>query len=198
MYELSRNVALVKRLLSDVSYQSADNLVDGLTKYEEEGYNYQHYYGTDKMLVYNEDYDGYSYNPDYHNTGGYICPADVFYGRPKRASNTHGQWKVIVNLPGYTQTQRLEQCIYPQAPCSFISPNFHSMCLQKHSFVRLMAYSFQQGLHIDTFKLPTSCSCHVSSPKLTSFVVSQKPSISLYTPFPTLRPSPNPYTAYVG
>ena len=57
MYELSRNVALVKRLLSDVSYQSADNLVDGLTKYEEEGYNYQHYYGTDKMLVYNEDYE---------------------------------------------------------------------------------------------------------------------------------------------
>ena len=57
MYELSRNVALVKRLLSDVSYQSADNLVDGLTKYEEEGFNYQHYYGTDKMLVYNEDYE---------------------------------------------------------------------------------------------------------------------------------------------
>ena len=31
------------RLLSDISYQSADNLVDGLTKYQEENYNFRHY-----------------------------------------------------------------------------------------------------------------------------------------------------------
>lgn len=34
-----------QKLLADVTYQSADNLVDGLTKAEEEGYTHKHYYG---------------------------------------------------------------------------------------------------------------------------------------------------------
>jgi len=38
LHELDRNRPLVDRLLSDITYQSADNLVDGLTKLEEEGY----------------------------------------------------------------------------------------------------------------------------------------------------------------
>ena len=41
--ELDRSPGLVTRLLSDVSFQSADNLVDGLTKYQEENYNFRHY-----------------------------------------------------------------------------------------------------------------------------------------------------------
>jgi len=60
-YELEHNKSLVRRLLSDVSYQSADNLVDGLTKQQEEGYNYKHYYGTDQHLLYNADYQ---YRPE--------------------------------------------------------------------------------------------------------------------------------------
>ena len=39
-FELDRNKQVVTSLLSDISYQSADNLVDGLTKYQEENYNY--------------------------------------------------------------------------------------------------------------------------------------------------------------
>ena len=39
-FELDRNKLIVSRLLSDISYQSADNLVDGLTKYQEEYDNY--------------------------------------------------------------------------------------------------------------------------------------------------------------
>ena len=31
-------------------------LVDGLTKHEEEGYSYKHYYGSDKLLLYRADY----------------------------------------------------------------------------------------------------------------------------------------------
>ncbi len=37
---------------------------------------------------------GYSYAEDYYKQGGYICPSDIFYGRPKRAVNTYGKWKV--------------------------------------------------------------------------------------------------------
>lgn len=44
------------RILSDITYQSADNLVDGLTKIEEEGYNYAHYYGAGSHKTYKDDY----------------------------------------------------------------------------------------------------------------------------------------------
>ena len=70
------------------------------------------------------DFSGYHYAHDYYKKGGYLCPSDIYYGRPKRAMNTYGKWKVIVNLPDeyyakgygkgmekYSQTQRLEQCM---------------------------------------------------------------------------------------
>ena len=66
-----------------------------------------------------------SRSQDYYKDGGYVCPSDIFYGRPKRAINTYGKWKVVVNLPDeyyakgygkgyekYTQTARLEQCMW--------------------------------------------------------------------------------------
>ena len=55
-HELERNKPLVDRILSDITYQSADNLVDGLTKLEEEGYNYAHYYGHGAQQSYKADY----------------------------------------------------------------------------------------------------------------------------------------------
>ncbi len=56
-YELEHNRPLVERLLSDITYQSADNLVDGLTRASEEGYTYEHYYGKKKkMQQYGKDY----------------------------------------------------------------------------------------------------------------------------------------------
>ena len=54
--ELDRNRPLVDRLLSDITYQSADNLVDGLTKIEEEGYTYEHYYGNKKYQTFGQDF----------------------------------------------------------------------------------------------------------------------------------------------
>merc|ERR1719208_409329 len=61
-HELERNKPLVDRILSDITYQSADNLVDGLTKIEEEGYNYAHYYGNGAHKSYKDDFNGYSYS----------------------------------------------------------------------------------------------------------------------------------------
>ena len=55
-YELKRNKELVDRLLSDITYQSADNLVDGLTKLEEEGYTYEHYYGDKHYQQFGPEY----------------------------------------------------------------------------------------------------------------------------------------------
>ena len=44
------------RILSDITYQSADNLVDGLTKAQEEGYTYHHYFGPGHHRAYGDDY----------------------------------------------------------------------------------------------------------------------------------------------
>jgi hypothetical protein len=179
--------------------------VDGLTKAVEERYNYKHYYGHKNVQPYAEDYSGYSYYEDYYKGGGYACPSDIFYGRPKRAVNTYGKWKVIVNLPDeyyekgygsgyekYTQTQRLEQCMYPKAPCSYIDPIIKSSCLQKHNFVRLLAYTYEEGLHIDSFKLPISCSCHLTKPshygQYPAFLPSLPYEDTTRTPYPPRQP----------
>ena len=65
--------------------------------------------------------DGQTHTAAYQEAGGYICPSDIVYGRVKRAVNTFGQWKVVVNLPDhfrhdpkykqYVQTSRLESCV---------------------------------------------------------------------------------------
>ncbi|CAL8148324.1 unnamed protein product [Orchesella dallaii] len=285
-----------KKLLTDVTYQSADNLVTGLTRAVEEGYTYKHYFGASHaqnvhLDKYKPPYHGYTYSTDYFKKGGYICPSDIYYARPKRAMNTYGKWKVIVNVDhvpehghekhghhgpygkeheghgkghghdsygkehghdgygkdhghdsygkdhghdgygkehghhghegygkehghdsygkehghdsygkqqghdsygkdghdahgygvdsylhaikkreykeykkSYTQTLRLEQCIYPNAPCSYVDSHYHSKCIQKHNFVRLVAWTHEEGLHVDTFKMPIACSCHVRQP----------------------------------
>ncbi|XP_037084247.1 uncharacterized protein LOC119104634 isoform X2 [Pollicipes pollicipes] len=172
LHELKRDPLLTARLMSDVTYQSADNLVDGLTKAEEEQYSRQHYYGEAGHDAHLPTTSGYAYSDSYQRDGGYICPSDVFYARVKRAVNTYNEWKVIVNMPDafvhdpaykqYVQTSRLESCVHPGGACSFVDHLFPSSCLQKHAFVRLVAYDPKRGLHVDSFKLPSACSCHLA------------------------------------
>ena len=165
--------------------------------------DYEYVITSSKEIILSCCFRGYHYDPSYATGGGYVCPSDVFYGRPLRAVNTYGEWKVIVNLPGekYTQTARLEQCVYPGAPCSYISQGFSSSCLQKYSFVRLLAYTHTQGLHIDTFKLPVACSCHVtlqftqSSDKIHTHKHTYLPPLT--TP-PSIEVSPSPYKVQLG
>ena len=138
-----------------------------------------------------------------------MCPADVSYARPQRARNTFGEWKVVINLPSsestgyrrYGQTVRLEQCIYPGAPCSYIAPGYSSSCLQKYSFVRLLAYTFSQGLHIDSFKLPVACSCHVtalSHPSIHLPPLRLQRSPPPPPPSTAVSHSPHPYKVSIG
>ena len=96
-----------------------------------------------------------------------------------------------VGYEKYTQTARLEQCMYPGAPCSYISTAYHSSCMQKYSFVRLLAYTFHQGLHIDSFKLPIACSCHVSTPSPYGPTTTSPQQSMVH------HPSPSPHPAMV-
>ncbi|KAI9553315.1 hypothetical protein GHT06_021213 [Daphnia sinensis] len=98
---------------------------------------------------------------------GFICPSDVAYSRPLRAKNTAGEWRVIVQdiaWPTYTQTQRTETCLFPEAACRTLAPCHFSKCLQKHTVHRMLSFDpcdAHKGIFIDTYKLPSACSCHI-------------------------------------
>ena len=47
---------MLDRVLGDIQNQSADNLVDGLVKEEEEMYSYEHYYGTQRHQVFSPSF----------------------------------------------------------------------------------------------------------------------------------------------
>lgn len=49
----------------------------------------------------------------------------------------------------------------PQSSCSFISENYRSSCVQVYNYHRLLTWDNKLGLHMDIFKIPTCCSCHV-------------------------------------
>ncbi|XP_034183042.2 neurotrophin 1 [Osmia lignaria lignaria] len=92
---------------------------------------------------------------------GFTCPSVVKYARPQLARAASGIWKYIINTGEHTQTLRLEKCSNPQSSCSFISENYRSSCVQVYNYHRLLTWDSKLGLHMDIFKVPTCCSCHV-------------------------------------
>ncbi|XP_046657543.1 neurotrophin 1-like isoform X1 [Daphnia pulicaria] len=147
--------SLVLKKYADVADQSADNLVDGLTSLAEAHFDYSNYKGK------------FFEKGHWSGDEGYICPSDVVYARPLRAVNVDGEWRVIVQenaWPGYTQTQRVETCLFPGATCRTLAPCFGSKCLQKYVYQRMLSFDPcdpQKGIFIDIYKLPSACSCHI-------------------------------------
>ncbi|XP_069979296.1 neurotrophin 1-like [Penaeus vannamei] len=96
---------------------------------------------------------------------GYICPSEVVYAMPKRAQNVEGKWRVIVNdVHYYSQTARLETCLFPEAACRALAPCYQSHCTQKSVYHRLLSFDPcdpYRGLFIDIYKMPSACSCHI-------------------------------------
>ena len=111
-----------------------------------------------------------------------LCRSSVYLAQPRRAKNLLGQWKVVVNLPGHkyrgiaiSQLVRVEECSRPNSECALQAragqtsrpaqqqqgPLARSRCLQHYENQRLVAWSHQQGLHVDIFRVPISCSCHI-------------------------------------
>lgn len=113
-----------------------------------------------------------------------MCRSSSYIAQPRRARNLLGHWKVVINLPGHmyrgtpvSQMVRVEecyrsgsQCNTPSAPASalgrsLVSPSTSSLpkshCLQHYESQRLVAWSKQQGLHLDIFRVPIACSCHI-------------------------------------
>lgn len=108
------------------------------------------------------------------------CRSTIQLSQPRRAKNLVGQWKIIVNLPGYkyrgaavSQMIRIEECSKPMGECSMppisspdkqqqSSSSVKSQCLQEYDNQRLLSWSESMGLHMDIFRVPTTCSCHIT------------------------------------
>ncbi|XP_054002388.1 neurotrophin 1 [Hylaeus anthracinus] len=101
-------------------------------------------------------------NSPYENAEeGFTCPSVIKYARPQLARAASGIWKYIINTGEHTQTLRMEKCSKPQSSCSFISENYRSSCVQVYNYHRLLTWDSKLGLHMDIFKVPSCCSCHV-------------------------------------
>ena len=69
-------------------------------------YDHSHYYGTRRQ----ED-DSHKHR-DFAEEGGFLCPSEIKYAKPKRGKTAQGVWKDIVNVDDYTQTLRMEKCLW--------------------------------------------------------------------------------------
>ncbi|MCL4141471.1 UNVERIFIED_CONTAM: hypothetical protein GTU68_041114, partial [Idotea baltica] len=161
LYEIKSAIQadyLFPKKYADIADQSADDLVDMVTREQEEYFDYKFYSGAST---------GPSPFDLSHWSGpeGYLCPSDVTYAMPKRAKNVEGHWRVIVNnVHYYTQTARIETCLYPEAACRALAPCYQSHCTQKFVYHRLLSFDPcdpYKGLFIDIYRFPSACSCHV-------------------------------------
>ncbi|KAH7980666.1 hypothetical protein HPB49_018115 [Dermacentor silvarum] len=97
---ISRQRARFDTMYAEVRDRSPQ--VDGVTRKQEERYTQRHYFGAAER----------DNRPrDYAQDGGFLCPSEILYERPRRARNHLGVWKVIVNIGEYRQTMRLEKCL---------------------------------------------------------------------------------------
>ena len=152
-----------RRELFELMYSEVrDNLplVDGIPRDVEESYNYDYYYDNKDP---HPSSSGGAEKKSVSPGKGFVCPSEVMYGKPKLARNKKGDWKVIVNAAEFTQTVRMEKCLKPNSKCNYISyGDFDSRCAQVHSYHRLLVFEKGKGFYIDTFRIPTACTCHVT------------------------------------
>ncbi|KAG1668286.1 Neurotrophin 1 [Nymphon striatum] len=151
---LNKNRRLVSAMYAEGIIDSR-GMVDGVDPIQELAYTHSHYYGTRRSD--NNDIG----HRDYSKEGGFICPSEVKYAKPQRAKNQKGQWKTVVNTKDMPQMVRMERCRKPEQPCSYISNHFISQCSQVYTLQRLMVFDEHRGVHIDVFRVPSCCSCHV-------------------------------------
>jgi hypothetical protein len=168
-YEVANKISLDPLFLkkyADEPDQSADDLVQEIARAQEEGFSYAYYTGASKGP---SPYDvSHWIGPE-----GYLCPSDVDYAKIKRAVNVEGFWRIVVqHVPegygygqyNYTQTTRLETCLFPDSACRLLAPCYKSKCTQKYVYHRMLSLDpcdLYRGFFIDTYKLPSACSCHV-------------------------------------
>ena len=151
---LGANRRISDDMVADVNEQSADDLIDGVSSNQENTYTFSHYFGENRR-------EDTSQHRDFAQEGGFLCPSEIKYAKPKRGKTAQGEWKDIVNVNDYTQTLRMEKCLQPGGTCSYVSHHYKSQCSQVYNYHRLLSWNKERGLHMDIYKVPTCCSCHI-------------------------------------
>jgi len=166
-YDIAQKISqdsLFLKKYADKANQSADDLIEGISKADEESHDYSYYTGASKG---DSPYD----STNWIGPEGSLCPSDTAYVKITRAVNVEGYWRVILqHIPegygyghyNYTQTTRLETCLFPSSSCRLLAPCYRSSCTQQYIYHRMLALDpcdFYRGFFIDTFKLPSACSC---------------------------------------
>merc|ERR1711910_314131 len=98
----------------------------------------------------------------------YLCPSVTAYIQPRRAVNTDGKWRIVVNgvkahYETLSQTARIEECTTPGDACPLVPACYETKCLQKSIYHRFLIYDpYDQyfPFAIETFKLPSACACY--------------------------------------
>merc|ERR1739846_246898 len=98
----------------------------------------------------------------------YLCPSVTAYIQPKRAVNTNGKWRIVVNgvkahYETLSQTARIEECTTAGESCPLVPACYKTKCLQKSIYHRFLVYDpYDQyfPFAIETFKLPSACACY--------------------------------------
>ncbi|XP_054166621.1 putative uncharacterized protein DDB_G0282133 [Oppia nitens] len=157
-------------ILTQILPESAEtfDLVDGIPKEVDENFIYS---DEDNNLQNDDNSDQSLSSTDnlQQTTAGYICPSYVSYIQPMRALNNDGFWRVILNLNDsyrgidIKQHIRIEECMYESSECHTSVNNYYkSSCIQKYSNERLLVWTADRGIHLDVFRLPIACSCHLT------------------------------------
>ncbi|XP_031841326.1 neurotrophin 1 [Nomia melanderi] len=155
---LRGNKEMVAALLTDYKSQDFDDSAESLpvSLPLENKYSYESRYESNEIRRRSDT------NSPFENVEeGFTCPSVIKYARPQLARAASGVWKYIINTGEHTQTLRLEKCLNAQSSCSFISENYRSSCVQVYNYHRLLTWDSKLGLHMDIFKVPSCCSCHV-------------------------------------
>jgi len=163
--KISQDPIFLKKY-SDIADQTADDLVQDIVAPQEAHFDYSYYTGASKGP---SPYDASHWiGPE-----GYLCASQVDYVKIHRALNVEGYWRVVLqHVPhdhtyghyNYTQTTRLEACLTPESACRLLAPCYNSKCTQKYIYHRMLSYDPcdpYRGFFIDTYKLPSACSCHM-------------------------------------
>jgi len=98
----------------------------------------------------------------------YLCPSVTAYIQPRRAVNTAGKWRIVVNgvkahYETLSQTARIEECTTAGESCPLVPPCYETKCLQKNIYHRFLVYDPYDEYFpfaIETFRLPSACACY--------------------------------------
>jgi len=95
---------------------------------------------------------------------------------PRKALNLKNEWMYVVNLDKYTQSVEIEECVDKTRGQQFDEDSKFGVCMyggaegqnpeltvcrQKYTEHKLLAFTADSELLVDSFKLPSACACYI-------------------------------------